>query len=116
VRVLRVLLMIEAASLLVASALHAGLVIPGSFDEAAIYEASLGVILAGALGLTFLGPTVARVAGLAAQGLAIAGASLGLYLAVRGVAPDTPVDIVYHVGLIALLVAGLIVAWRLRVR
>jgi hypothetical protein len=114
VRTLRLILIVEAASLLVAAALHAGIVIGGPFDQAAIYEASLGVILAVALGLTFLGPTVARVASLAAQALALAGASLGLYLALRGAAPDTPLDIVYHVLLISLLLVGLFVAWRVR--
>src|SRR5690606_20890411 len=103
-RTLRLLLAVQAASLLAAAALHAGLVIPGRFDQAALYEGSLGVILAIALGLTFGGPVAARVAGLAAQALALAGASLGLYLALRGIAPNTPLDLVYHVVLIGLLV------------
>ena len=96
------------------AALHSGLVIPGPSEQAAMYEGSLGVILTIVLGLTFLGPGAAGVAGLAAQALAFAGASVGLYLALLGVAPDTPLDIAYHVSLIALLVAGLVVAWRVR--
>lgn len=110
---LRALLLIEATSLLVAAALHAGLVIVGPFDQAATYESLIAVILLIGLGLTFIGPTAARVAGLVGQVIALAGASLGLYLVLRGVAPNTVLDIAYHVALIALLVAGLAVAWRL---
>lgn len=111
---LRGLLFIQSASLLVAAALHAGIVIRGPFEQAAMYEGSLGVILAIALGLTFLAPGSAGLLGLVAQGLTLAGATIGLYLAVLGVAPHTPLDIVYHVALIGLLVVGLGVAWRLR--
>lgn len=114
VQALRGLLLVEAASLLVAAALHAGIVIRGPFEQAAIYEGSLGVIVAIALGLTFLAPGSAGLLGLAAQALTLAGASLGLYLALLGVAPNTPLDIVYHVALIGLLVVGLGVAWRAR--
>lgn len=113
-RTLRALLTVEAASLLIAAALHAGLMIRGPFDQAAIYESSIGVILLIGLGVTLIRPNAARVAGLATQALALAGACLGLYLALRGIAPDTPLDILYHVALIALLVGGLVVAWRLR--
>jgi hypothetical protein len=110
---LRAVLVVEAASLLVAAALHAGLVTDGPFDQAAMYESSIGVILLIGLGVTLLGPSAARVAGLATQALALAGACLGLYLALRGVAPNTPLDIVYHLALIGLLLVGLVVAWRL---
>ncbi len=114
-RTLRLLLLVQAASLLVAAALHAGLVIPGPFDQAAVYEASLGVVLLLALGLTFvLSPDSAGLIAIAAQALTLAGASLGLYLALLGVAPDTTLDIAYHVALMGLLVVGLVVAWRVR--
>jgi hypothetical protein len=112
IQTLRGLLLVEAVSLLVAAALHAGILTGGSFEQAAIYEGSLGVIVAVALGLTFLAPDTAGPLGLAAQALTLAGASLGLYLALLGVAPHTSLDIVYHVVLIGLLVVGLGVAWR----
>jgi hypothetical protein len=35
---------------------------------------------------------------------------------VRGFAPNTALDIVYHVGLIALLLVGIVVAWRVPAR
>ncbi len=113
-RNLRFLMATAAASLLVAAALHAGIVIAGPFDQAAMYEGGIAVILLIGVSLTFIGPTAARVAALGTQAVALAGACVGLYLSVRGVGPDTALDIVYHVALIGLLVAGLVLAWKLR--
>ena len=103
---------VAALSLLVAAAMHAGFVIPGPFNDAAMYETSVAVVLLVGLGLTFVGPGWARWGGLAATVLALAGACIGLYMAVRGLAPNTVADIVYHVALIALLLVGIAVAWR----
>jgi hypothetical protein len=109
---LRFILAATALSLLVAAALHAGIVIPGRFDDAAMYETGVAVVLLIGLGLTFLGPAWARWGGLAATVVALAGASIGLYMALRGIAPNTVLDTVYHVALIALLLVGIVVAWR----
>jgi hypothetical protein len=109
----RTIMALAAVSLLVAASLHAGIVIQGPFDQAAMYETSIAVILGIGLALTFIGPTVARLAGVVTLAIALAGACVGLFLSIRGVGPNTVLDIVYHVGLIGLLVAGLIAAWRL---
>jgi hypothetical protein len=110
---LRWIMSVIAVSLLVAASLHAGLVIPGRFDQAAIYETGVAVIVVIGLGLTFIGPGWARWGAIAALVLAVGGAGIGLYLALRGLAPDTALDIAYHVGLIAVLLAGIAVAWRI---
>jgi hypothetical protein len=111
-RALRRIMAVAAVSLLAVAALHAGLVIPGRFDDAAIYEAGVAAVLFVGLGVTFLGPAWARWGGLVATVLALAGATVGLYMALRGLAPNTVLDIVYHVALIALLLAAIVVAWR----
>lgn len=111
-RMLRWILGVGALSLLAAAALHAGIVIPGRFDQAALYETGVAAVLLVGAGLTFIGPAWARWGGLAATVLALAGATIGLYMALRGVAPNTVLDIVYHVALLALLLAGIVVAWR----
>jgi hypothetical protein len=111
-RTLRSILALAALSLVVAAALHAGLVIPGAFDSAAIYETGVATILIVGLGLTFVGPGWARWGGLGALVLALGGASIGLYMALRGIGPNTVLDIVYHVALIGLLLVGIAVAWR----
>jgi hypothetical protein len=110
---LRWIMAVAAASLLVAAGLHAGLVIAGPFDDAAMYETGVAVVLLIGLVLTFNGPTWAKWGGLAATVLALAGASIGLYLALRGVGPNTVLDLVYHVALVVLLVVGIGVAWRI---
>lgn len=103
---------VAAISLLVAAALHTGIVIPGPFDTAAYYETGIAVILLVGLGLTFVAPTAARWIGLVALAISFAGSCIGLYLAIRGLGPNTVPDIVYHVALVGLLVIGLVVAWR----
>jgi hypothetical protein len=112
-RTLRWVMAVAAISLLIAASLHAGLIIPGRFDQAAMYETAIAVILFIGLALTLLGPGWARWGGLVALVVAVGGASIGLYLAVRGLAPNTTLDIAYHVALVALLLAGIVVAWRL---
>ena len=109
---LRWLMAVAAVSLLVAAALHAGLIIPGPFNDAAMYETGVASVLIVGLALTFIGPAWARWGGLAASVLALAGASVGLYMALRGLGPNTVPDIVYHVALLALLLVGIAVAWR----
>jgi hypothetical protein len=109
----RWIMAVEAISLLVAAALHAGIVISGPLDQAAYYESGIAVILTIGLALTFLRPGPARWSALATQAVALAGACIGLYLALRGLGPNTVPDIVYHFALVALLVIGLIAAWRM---
>jgi hypothetical protein len=109
---LRPIMAVAALSLLVVAALHAGLIFPGPFNDAAMYETGVASVLIVGLGLTFIGPASARWGGLVATVLALAGASIGLYMALRGLGPNTVPDIVYHVALIALLLAGVAAAWR----
>ena len=113
VKTLRLLMGLAAVSLLVAAALHPGLIIPGPFDTAAQYETGVAVILLIGIGVTFVGGSTARWGALASLVLALGGATIGLYLAILGLAPNTGLDIVYHVVLVALLVASIVVAWRL---
>jgi hypothetical protein len=114
VQPLRVLMLVEAASLVGVAALHSAVLTDGRYNQAAIYEGSIAVILGIGLALTFIGPSVAWAVGIVAQAVAIAGASIGFYLAVGGIAPNSIPDIVYHVVLIALLAIGLVAAWRVR--
>ena len=112
-RTLRTVMLVAAASLVVAAALHSGIVIPGPFDDAAMYESIIAVILVIGVALTFIGPAWARWAGLVATLVSLAGSCVGLYLALRGIGPNTVPDIVYHVALVALLLFGVVVAARL---
>jgi len=110
---LRVILFVEAASLVVASTLHSGILTNEPSDQAFVFEGSIAVILAIGLGVTFAGAGPARLGGLVTQAIAFAGASIGFVLALRGAAPNTIADVVYHVVLLGLIAVGLRVAWAL---
>jgi hypothetical protein len=52
-------------------------------------------------------PPAARTAALAAQGFALAGTLVGIFTIIVGVGPRTVPDVVYHVAIVAALIAGL---------
>ncbi|MBI2187746.1 MAG: hypothetical protein HYU37_11625 [Acidobacteria bacterium] len=70
-------------------------------------------LLAGAT-LAWVRPTSARAAGLAAQGFALFGTLVGIVTIAIGIGPRSVLDVVYHVAIVAVLVWGLVVAWRAR--
>lgn len=104
------LMVLEAASLAVASALHlSGLVrgqgAPFTATGAGVAEAVIGlVLLAGAVILARRGMQ-GRPAALAATGFAIAGFIFGLFITVRG--GDLP-DITYHATVLPVLILTLV--------
>jgi hypothetical protein len=112
-RTLRLLLLIDIASLVVVAAIHAGIIGGGPFDRASMYEAAVAVVLGIGLALTWAGPAVARWGAFVAQLLALLGVGTGIYMASRGMAPSTTWDLVYHAFAVVFLLAGLVVAARL---
>lgn len=110
---LRRLLTIEAAAFAAAAIVHSGSLIGGFADPAAATaESIIGLVLVSGALLAWSRPTWTRRIALAVQGFALAGSLIGLYLAVRGVAPNTVPDIVFHVGIVLTLIVGLILAAR----
>jgi hypothetical protein len=109
------LMLVEAASLAVASSLHLAGLVHGrgkAFDstDAGIAEAVIGVVLAGAGWSMLRRAATARAVGLAATAFAIAGFGVGLSITLpSGHIPD----IAYHLTVLPLLVAGFVVLWRL---
>jgi hypothetical protein len=114
-RTLRILLIIDILSLVAVAAIHAG-VFGGTFQRAAMYEAGVAVVLGIGLALTFAGPTLARWGAFVTQLLALFGVGTGIYMATRGMAPNTIGDYAYHAFAIVMLVAGLVGALRLTPR
>lgn len=112
IRTLRLLLLIDIASLVVVAAIHAG-ILGGPFDRASMYEAAVAVVLAIGLALTWAGPAIARWGASIAQLLALFGVGTGIYMASRGMAPNTTWDFAYHAFAVVFLLAGLVVALRL---
>jgi hypothetical protein len=108
------LMVLEAASLGVASALHLSGLVHGrsvSFDpdSAGLAEAVIGVVLAVAAIVMVRTPPRARAVGIAATALALVGFLVGISETARG--GDIP-DIAYHATVIPLLIGGLVLLIR----
>lgn len=110
---IRLFLLLEGASFVVAGLVHFGVLVDGyEHRQAAIAESSIAVVLLVGLGLTWLWPGRARPIGLAAQALALLGTLVGAFTIAVGVGPRTVPDIAYHVAILVALAWGLVVAAR----
>ncbi len=108
---LRRLMAIEAAAFAAAALVHTGVLIGGFEDPAAATaESVIGLVLVGGAILAWSRPTWTRVVALGAQGFALAGSLIGLYLAI--VTTTTVPDLVFHVGIVVTLIVGLVIAAR----
>jgi hypothetical protein len=114
IRRIAALMIVEAATLAVASALHLsgsvdGRSAPFDPDRAGVAEAIIGAVLVAAAFVMFRAPARARTVGIAATGFAIAGFLLGLSFTARG--GHLP-DVAYHLTMLPVLIGGLIVLLR----
>lgn len=92
-----------------ASMVHSGVVMRGyEHREAAIAESVIGLVLLLGLAASVMAPRASRAAGLAAQGFALLGTLVGMVTIAIGIGPRTAFDVALHLGMIALLVAGLV--------
>ncbi len=112
---LRWFLVADVLTFAAAALVHAGLLAHGlEHSEARIAESVIAaVLLAGLIG-TFVAPGSSRAFGLWAQGFALLGTIVGLFTIAIGVGPRTAFDITLHAGMVALLVAGLVLTTRSR--
>lgn len=113
---IRLFLLIQGASLILAALVHFGVLASGyEHQPAGTAETVIGCVLLAALALTLLLPAAGRRIGLLAQAFALLGTCVGIFTIIIGVGPQTTADILYHVVLVTLLVAGLVVTWRLQI-
>jgi hypothetical protein len=113
----RLFLLVEAAAFAVASQIHAGILLGGyEHREARIAETVLTAVLLAGLLATYVWPHRTRTAGLAAQAAALLGTCVGIFTIIVGVGPQSAPDIVYHIAIVVVLIAGLVVAVRLPTR
>jgi hypothetical protein len=82
-------------------------------SEAAIAEGLIAVVLFGGLLVSLLRPELTRDAALGAQGFALALTCVGIFTIAVGVGPRTVPDVVYHIGIVAILIWGLRMAWQM---
>jgi hypothetical protein len=110
---IRRFLIVEALAFFTAALIHGGYLVPGYAHRAArIAETALGLALVTGLVLSLLRPARTRVAGLAVQGIALLGTLVGILTMVIGVGPQSTPDVIYHLGMVALLGWGLATAGR----
>lgn len=114
-RIARAWMLAEALSLGLASAVHAGRIVPGhAHPHARVAESVIATVLVLATVETWLRPGDARRTALFGQGFALLGTLVGLGTIAAGIGPRTVPDVVYHALLLSLLAAGL--TWAVRCR
>jgi hypothetical protein len=112
---IRRFVLFEALTFIVAALIHFGvLVTGGEHRRAGIAESVIAAVLVAGLASTYVRPTSTRALGAAAQGFALLGTLVGILTIIVGVGPRTVPDVVYHVGIVAVLATGLTVAARAR--
>lgn len=114
-RSMRALLGVEGVSFLLASTIHAGILITGYVHrDAMVAEGVIGVVLLVGLATTWIRPRSLASIAAAVQSFALVGTLIGLWMILIGVGPRTVPDVVYHVVIVGVLLVGLGLAWRIR--
>lgn len=111
-----VLVALEAATFLVAAALHVGVRIPLGFAtlvepriaEAATAEGLIGIFLAGSACVVFSRQTWAWWAAIVAHIFAVVGVTIGVIALTFGPGPLTPLNDLYHRVMLGVAVAVLV--------
>lgn len=106
---LRRLMAIEAAAFAAAALVHSGVLI-GGFESgaAATAESVIGLVLISGAVLAWSRPSLTRPTALAAQGFALAGSLVGLYVVAIGIGPNTVPDVIFHIAIVLTLAVGLV--------
>jgi hypothetical protein len=115
-QVVRRFLLVEAATFITAAAIHGGWLMSGyEHREARIAESIIAAVLLGGAAIAWARPAWTRTGGLFAQGFALFWTLVGVTMIAVGVGPRTGPDILYHIGIVGVLVWGIVVARRARV-
>ena len=110
-RRVRRFLLFEAATFVVAALVHRGVAVAGyEHREASIAESVIALVLIAGCAVSWIRPALTRTSAVIAQEFALFGTLIGVVMIVIGVGPQTLPDIAYHVGIVAVLIWGLIVA------
>ncbi|HXE15025.1 MAG TPA: hypothetical protein VN633_23070 [Bryobacteraceae bacterium] len=108
-RVIRLFVLIEGITFIIAALTHFGVLIGGyEHHLAGRAESVIGIVLLAGLALTWIRPAWTRGIGLAVQAFALFGTFVGIFTIVVGIGPRTVPDVIYHVCIVIVLVSGLI--------
>jgi hypothetical protein len=110
---IRRLMVCEAATFIVAALIHFG-VLAHEFEHqrAGTAESVIAVALLSGFAWSLAPGRSIRLIGLTAQGFALMGTLVGVFMIAIGVGPRTVPDIAYHVIIVIVVISGLIVATR----
>jgi hypothetical protein len=104
-----VLLLVEAATYVVASLIHFGVIVRGyEHHTAGTAEAVIAAVLLLGAGAVAARADWTRPAALLAQGFALLGTLVGLTTIAIGIGPRTVPDVAYHLTITVVLAVGLI--------
>jgi peptidoglycan/LPS O-acetylase OafA/YrhL len=96
-----------------ASLVHADMLVDGyEHARAATSEGVIAVVLLAGLGACLLRPPSARKIALAVQTFALLGTLVGGFTIVVGIGPQTMADHIFHLLLVVVLLAGLVVVFK----
>jgi hypothetical protein len=111
IRTTRIIIGVAAASLIVASLIHLGVLMEGyRLQQVGRSEAVIGTGMLVGLALTWLSGRKGLLAGVVSLAFGLLGTLVGVFTIVVGERPSTFGEVVYHLSLVAVLVAGLVVA------
>jgi hypothetical protein len=114
-RTIRLFVFFEGAAFITAALTHFGILIGGyRHRQAGTAESVIGIVLLLGWAFTWMRPAATRKTGLAAQGFALFGTLVGIFTIIVGVGPRTIPDIVYHIVIVTVLIAGLVITTRSR--
>jgi len=108
---IRAFVLFEAATFIAAALVHSGVLVRGyEHQQARTAESVIALVLLAGLALSWIRPARTREVGLIVQGLALLGTLVGVFTIVVGVGPRTVPDVVYHVGIVTVLIGGIVTA------
>jgi hypothetical protein len=111
----RLVVGLEAITFIAAALVHSGLLTDGyEHQKAAIAESVIAVVLVLGFAFSWILPARIPAIGMATQGFALLGTLVGVVAIAAGVGPRTVPDIVYHIGIVVVLMVGLGVAMQAR--
>ena len=113
--IIRLFMLGEAASFVVAALTHFGMLFNGyAHQRAGIAESVIAAVLAVGLIVSVARTTRRHGVELAAQSFALFGTLVGIFTIVVGIGPRTVPDIVYHIVIVIVLAFGLGLTLRVR--